>query len=159
MFSSGFKWTVKASRISLTPSYKISTSTKCSLSPCLNTISTNESNKKVKKCLVDYCWPNKKGLEEAFTLRYWMVVLPRGSRSIFGVNSDDGDFRGVSSAQHGDLDHRHLTVFLWLIHTELRLTKINIRLCGSGSHSCDGKRKHFKESAARCIIAAVGAIL
>lgn len=65
-------------------------------------------------------------LEEAFTLRYWMIVLPRGSRSIFGVNSDDGDLGGVSNTQHRDLHHRYLTAFFWLIHAELRLTKINI---------------------------------
>lgn len=39
MFSSGFRWRVKASLISLRPSKSTSTSTTCSLSPSLNSIS------------------------------------------------------------------------------------------------------------------------
>lgn len=41
MFSSGFRWTVKASLISLTPSKRTSISTKCCVSPSLNSISKN----------------------------------------------------------------------------------------------------------------------
>lgn len=41
MYSSGFKWTVKASRISLCPSYRTWTSTTCSVSPSLNSTSTH----------------------------------------------------------------------------------------------------------------------
>lgn len=41
IFSSGFRWTVKASLISLTPSESTSISTICWVSPSLNSISTN----------------------------------------------------------------------------------------------------------------------
>lgn len=57
-----------------------------------------------------------------------MVVLPRRSRSIFGVNSNNSDLGGVSDTQHWDLHHSHLATFLWLIHTEFGLSKPNNRL-------------------------------
>lgn len=57
-----------------------------------------------------------------------MVVLPRRSRSIFGVNSNNRDLGGVSDTQHWDLHHSHLATFLWLIHTEFGLSKPNNRL-------------------------------
>lgn len=51
MFSSGFRWRVKASLISRTPSNSTSTSTTCSLSPSLNSISAHTDTK--KSCVVD----------------------------------------------------------------------------------------------------------
>lgn len=47
MFSSGFRWRVKASLISRTPSNSTSTSTTCSLSPSLNSISAHTDTKRV----------------------------------------------------------------------------------------------------------------
>lgn len=54
IFSSGFKCTVNASRISLTPSYKTSTSTKCSVSPSLNSISKMNHEKWVMSVKYEY---------------------------------------------------------------------------------------------------------
>lgn len=53
MFSSGFRCTVKASLISLTPSYRTSISTMCCVSPSLNSISKKWQNDKNKQSFND----------------------------------------------------------------------------------------------------------
>lgn len=55
MFSSGFRWTVKASLISLTPSKRTSISTKCCVSPSLNSISENMRQLKINPLFVTSC--------------------------------------------------------------------------------------------------------
>lgn len=55
MFSSGFRWTVKASLISLTPSKRTSISTKCCVSPSLNSISENMRHLKINVLIITTC--------------------------------------------------------------------------------------------------------
>lgn len=73
--------------------------------------------------------------EDGCTLRYWVVVLSRGRRSIFSVNTHHRHLWCVSHSYYRDLDSRHGAGLFRFADAELCFDKTDDGLWGTGGKS------------------------
>lgn len=128
MFSSCFRWRVKASLISLRPSKSTSTSTTCSLSPSLNSISGKKQHKH-----------NKAHWSDSLLIKQKQRMINAPNSSAFAV------FKFHTGSQiNAFIGKRPLRIFIICIMAEVARPSYEISV--TALHwECDAPRKYQAE--------------